>query len=387
MKIVGGCYRELCEVPRWDALFGSGGRAAAAVGRVSPGTTLHTYCPIDRRAEVEALFQQYGVTTIGTESSGQIAFAYFQPLSRPVIEPSPSLIPNEAPILVNGEVVLRFGFLEGDAVVHADRAIYDPQTGGTPASFRANGSTAGSLAVVLNEAELHRMAGRNDLEAPMIVMERERASVLVVKQGVRGATVFQAGTTSHSVPAYFSEQVFKIGSGDIFSAAFAYYWGDQGFDAVKAADLASRSTAYYCGQRLVTLSRVHDLDGLRPVPRGTLGKVAIAASTATIGQRWAAEEAHWCLQSLGADVSRTPDGDISPLDIGDCTALLALADGNFGEITAEIQRARAIDLPVVVLLEAAYRHPQASMKFVSLGCEVVDDFASSLYRVAWASIR
>ncbi|MGA9671374.1 MAG: hypothetical protein WBQ94_19335 [Terracidiphilus sp.] len=43
MHIVGGFYREICYIPPWNAVFGSGGRAAAAVSRLSPGSVLHTY--------------------------------------------------------------------------------------------------------------------------------------------------------------------------------------------------------------------------------------------------------------------------------------------------------------------------------------------------------
>ena len=43
MEIAGGVYRELCCIPKWDAIFGSGGRAAAAVASLSPDSVLHTY--------------------------------------------------------------------------------------------------------------------------------------------------------------------------------------------------------------------------------------------------------------------------------------------------------------------------------------------------------
>jgi len=43
MDIAGGLYRERCYIPKWDALFGSGGRAAAAISILSPGGILHTY--------------------------------------------------------------------------------------------------------------------------------------------------------------------------------------------------------------------------------------------------------------------------------------------------------------------------------------------------------
>src|SRR6185437_7667073 len=48
---------------------------------------------------------------------------------------------------------------EGDAVVHAEWAVYDPQNEQASEPFRANGSSADHLALVLNNFEAGRMAG------------------------------------------------------------------------------------------------------------------------------------------------------------------------------------------------------------------------------------
>jgi hypothetical protein len=60
---------------------------------------------------------------------------------------------------VAAENVVRFGMLEGDAIVHADRAVYDPQNVAFPTHFGANGSRAKHLALVLNRAEAAVLAG------------------------------------------------------------------------------------------------------------------------------------------------------------------------------------------------------------------------------------
>ena len=57
------------------------------------------------------------------------------------------------------------------------------------------------------------------------------ADVVVVKRGCSGATVHRPGRDPVAVPAYRSARVFKIGSGDVFSAAFAHHWGERGLDA------------------------------------------------------------------------------------------------------------------------------------------------------------
>lgn len=43
MHIVGGLYRELCDVPFWDSTLGSGGRAALAANALASGVEFSTY--------------------------------------------------------------------------------------------------------------------------------------------------------------------------------------------------------------------------------------------------------------------------------------------------------------------------------------------------------
>lgn len=225
MKIAGGLYHELVEVPQQHSIYGSGGRAAVAVSALTNQCVLHTYSSPDRQHGIEEL-ELVGITTCVQEVSSGIAFAYFHPLARPHIEPAVDLIQRQPPLQVSGKTVLRFGMLEGDAIVDANRAIYDPQCNGVVERFQTNGSRAESLAMVLNEFELKRMAKDETLEsAANKVIRTENLSTLVVKQGIKGAQCFTAEGTIHNIPAYQTDKVTKIGTGDVFSAIFAYYWG------------------------------------------------------------------------------------------------------------------------------------------------------------------
>src|SRR5690606_23076282 len=157
--------------------------------------------------------ERLGVELRLQPSSHGVAFAYFHPLSTPHIEPRRSAMVQHAPIELSGEAVLRFGFLEGEAIVHANRAVYDPQTSASPAMFADNGSSADELALVLNEAEARALSGKNDIcEAANALLESGAAHVVVVKGGARGALVMERGGTTSEVPAYWSERVFKIGT-------------------------------------------------------------------------------------------------------------------------------------------------------------------------------
>ena len=59
--IVGGTYREICRFPEHRNVFGSGGRAAAALSILNPDVTLHTF--------VTEEFHALGVPVLGSEAN------------------------------------------------------------------------------------------------------------------------------------------------------------------------------------------------------------------------------------------------------------------------------------------------------------------------------
>src|SRR3954468_11870443 len=101
MHIAGGLYKETCELPVWNAHYGSGGRAAAAASAVSPETILHTYAPRTSGSGI-SLLRGLGIDVRLRGSAGDVAFAYFHPLSQPHVEPARDQIRREAPLRVAG---------------------------------------------------------------------------------------------------------------------------------------------------------------------------------------------------------------------------------------------------------------------------------------------
>ncbi len=383
MLIAGGLYRETCEIPSWNALYGSGGRAAAAVARLSESVDLYTYQPAGGQAawrHIEAL----GVRIFAAASAGEIAFAYFHPLSTPAIAPAPGTLAREAPLRLEGETVLRFGLLEGDAIVAAATAVYDPQCATGVRPFAENGSRADRLAIVLNDAELRAsMRGASSDVAARQLMERDGAAVLVAKDGVKGARVYTgAGAIAH-VPAYASRRVFKIGSGDVFSAVFTYYWGEAGLSGVEAADQASRATAHYCETRELPLPAPNLMPSRAPASVAASPRVYLAGSTSTIGSRWTLEEARWCLRALGADVvAPAVDVPAGGAAFQDCNAALVVADG-LDEADLDGWR-RAADRGIALV---ALQRADAQCHRLGDRLDVVatDDFATAIYLACWAT--
>lgn len=366
MQIAGGVYLELCEVPEWKKTFGSGGRAALAVARVSPGSVLHTYAG-GRDASDWERFTEQGIKIQLTASPEAFAFAYFHSLSTPVLVPSPASVPRASPMEVKGQTVLRFGMLEGEAIVEADAAVYDPQGDRTP--FTGNASTASRLALVLNELEAERMGGLSR------AMQDNGATVAVLKRGARGATVIASGTETH-IPAYRSSRVFKIGSGDVFSAMFAYWWGEAGRSPVDAAELASRAVAQYCETASLPVDP-DNLDMRQPAPRGEPGLILIEAAADTLGRRYVVEEARALLRDLGFCVVAPCIGDERPGKHPQ--AVLSLVGG----LPIESLRGH-VGQRVVILAEDNAAEVRAS---VGAAAVVADDFASALYLVGWMAME
>lgn len=392
LTIVGGVYIEKCIEPLWDAVFGSAGRAMAAVSSLVTGARLVTYVDDTTRDAAEALVRECAGMLEAHETARSIRFNYFHPLSVPIIHPEPGVAPND-PIHVTGDVVLRYGMLEGDAIVKANVAIYDPQSAFGAQAFTANGSTAERLAIVLNKAEALSMSGLSDARsAASALLKSEGAEVVVLKQGPAGALVL----TKHgeaTVPLYKTANVWKLGSGDVFSATFAALWGCKGFDPAEAADCASRATAYYCNTRSLPPPGVAELNSSSYVPlKAGTGTVYLASPFFDLGQRWVVEEAYALLRDMGAKVFSpvhavgpgparivTPE-DIAGLESSD--VVFAVLNGMDSGTVFEVGYAVKKGIPVVAL---AQNVKEEDLKMiVGSKCQVVDDFASAIYRTIWS---
>jgi len=242
MIIAGGVYVEDCVTPRTTQLLGSAGRATVALSKMRSDLELHTYHPPELWEDVRVNFAPVCTKCQLYSSNSRVHFSYLFPLGRPL--QTPYLDPSDERHFVTGEQAIIFGCVEGDFVVRANVVVADLQ-GSTSKGFRAAGSHAEKLAIVLNGREVMSRTGKPTItEAANELLEIEKAEVVVVKDGPNGSCVFTRTAYPAPVPAYSSKSLYKIGSGDIFSAVFAHFWME-GAAPVAAADLASRHTAAY----------------------------------------------------------------------------------------------------------------------------------------------
>jgi nucleoside 2-deoxyribosyltransferase len=296
--------------------------------------------------------------------------------------------------------------IEGDAVVEGKRVVYDPQSAYDPRSFRENGSTAGRLAIVANVGECINLTKGKCTDTAIetvgkTLLAGEGAEVVVIKRGGFGLTVITSSET-RSLPAFRTERVWPIGSGDVFAAVFAYYWMVEDSDVFHAARLASLSTAYYCQTTALPISPdilktfapspVNPGSGNFPIEHN---RVYLAGPFFTMAERWLIDQSRRHLSDQGFEV-------FSPLhDVGYGTAaevvpkdveaiersdfVFAVVDGLDSGTLFEVGFARALGRPVVAFVQ---NETAQSLKMLQgTQCEIVDDFASAIYRVTWTAIE
>jgi hypothetical protein len=390
--IVGGVYAERCIEPTWREVYGSAGRAAAAMSAANPGIHLVTYRSDLLGDGLANLISVYDMLVEGPAVGFAIEFDYTHSLAVPRITPRPDAISQQDPIDVHDDVVLRFGMLEGTARIKAHRAVYDPQSAFDPRPFAENGSQADELALILNRREAACLTNEIEPErAAAALLTRGDAQVVVVKMGGRGALV--ASTSGSSVvPAYQSASVFKLGSGDVFSAAFTQFWAIENRVVAEAADLASRATSRYCETMSLPISGAAELAELEPAPvRAQPGRVYIAAPFFNLAELWLVEEVRDQLLAMGVEVF-SPFHDVgpgsaelvAPLDLAaldDCDAVLAVLNGGDAGTIFEIGYATAKGIPIVAL--AQNMRPEDMKMPAGSGCLIVTDVVSAIYQTVW----
>jgi hypothetical protein len=398
VKIAGGFYREEMLHPAHSAYLGSGLRAAAALAGTAKSLELWSYVSKSELRHYEAATAAYGVVGHHALRSEAINFHYAHGCSRPTLEPDVREIQKAGPFELDGEIVVRFGFLEGSCVVRANRAVYDPQSEVAPEPFAANGSTAKAWAMVLNATEAEAFTGKRNVATAARALHRDHGcDVVVVKCGSRGALV-HTRKEDEWVAAHLTPSVFPLGSGDVFTAFFAWHWAAGGASPKTAAMRASRATAFYCANRFLPLPSEADKLASKkypPLPRkakSRLGKVYLAGPFFDLGQRWLVDELRQALIEQGLDVFSpihdVGEGDAATVAAADLKGLrstavvLACVDGLDTGTAFEIGYARSRGIPVIALATGPLRDADMTM-LTGTDCRLVRDVASAVYGTAW----
>lgn len=402
IHVVGGVYREYCVHPRWNEIYGSAGRAALALATMGTPVTLHSYLndeALQVMKDKSVWFDAFDIRA--TPVTDTVGFTYLYDMAVPEIHKVPDR--PYAPLQVSEAHVVRFGMLEGDAVVDAEWAVYDPQNVGSAQPFGLNGSKAGHLALVLNAWEAAQMAGlpgAHPSQSAPVLAQSQSAEVVVVKMGAEGAFVWTASGTAQ-VPAYRTSKVWKIGSGDCFVAHFANAWIYEGRSPAEAAEIASRATAFYCQTQGFPNADTLAAQQFAPVAlsdaylRGVRRQVYLAGPFFDLAQVWMVQQARSNLLEMGLrvfspyhDIGLGSAEDVVSKDLEGIAAsdiVLALTDGLDAGTIYEIGYARALDRPVIVYSE---RHKGESLKMMEgSGCIICSDYTTALYATLWEAVK
>jgi Nucleoside 2-deoxyribosyltransferase/pfkB family carbohydrate kinase len=403
ISVVGGVYRERCRLPiRSDETWGSGGRAAAVIAGLGLKVVLHS--PVDSRTApiLSRLAESFKFQTAAVSVDISPEFRYEHGLSVPIIWPS---VTDEAVQFdVDAESVLIFGMLEAKCRVRARNIVYDPQNPTSPKPIQYE-SGSRRLAYVLNGAELYGLTGVDDpLNGAERIVREFGAEVVVVKQGTRGALVYENGKAER-IPAYRTDSVWPIGSGDVFAAVFAARWAVQGLSAIEASSQASRAAALYCDSRVLPIAS-EEFDPTSAFPFATLSiknkplseeefHIYLAGPFFNIGQRWLLEESLLAFRGMGLrvfsplhEIGMGEAHQVAAKDIDGlrrCRAVFALVDGIDAGTIFEVGYARSLGKPVVALAESTTEEPLKMM--VGMSCDVVPDFVSAIYKAAWIALE
>lgn len=393
LRVAGGTYLEKCLFPEWHELYGSGLRAALAANSLGAQVAFHTYISKDNEA---TLFSRAGLASVellSLPTPVTVKFEYVHGLSTPHIWPVP--LPQNEPLKIEDEAILRFGFMEGDAIVSGERVVYDPQNPFQPIAFSKNGSIAQQLAIVCNRAEGRILTGEPQPEKMAAVLrEREKCAVAVIKCGSHGCVVADESGVKH-VPSYKTDFVWPIGSGDVFASVFAFHWALNKQAAVEAATLASRATAFYC-ERMSLDFYGKAFENFKPEPFHTRANskppfVYLAGPFFSMSQNWLIEEAYRALEGQGLRVfsplhhvgrgsaAEVYGKDIEGLEKSDI--VFACVDGLDSGTIFEIGYAVAKGKLAVAFVQN--ERPEDLKMLEGARCLLEKDFVTSIYKTYW----
>lgn len=392
MIVVGGAYDEASADPPLDWTFGSGVRAAAVAGERCE--SLVTVADPECLARIQAVL---GATKVDyAPRTGPIRFTYETPLSAPNRSLLPADVGLELPEVVGGDAVV-FGMVEATPRVSVSRAVVDPQHSLSLDAIRA-GVTADDLVVVANVHEVRHLGGDLSVaSAANTVLRETQASTVIVKAGAAGAIVLTRDEVV-GVPAIPTSVVWPIGSGDVFTAAFALAYFD-GSSAVAAANMASQRAAGYCATRQVGAVA---LPALFEVPAPTVDAlqnpplVYVAASFDTPEQRWSARTAARGIDDVGGksfyplrdvgpvrDQTVTAEADLDAL--AGCASVLVLADAARTGPFFEAGWATRAGIPIVVA--SSDPDPTRFTMLRGSGATIVRDLSTAVYHSIWLGLR
>ena len=320
-----------------------------------------------------------------------ISFVYQNALKPPVYYINSVEYPR---IEVQTENCILFGMMESIGRVEADYVVYDPQSPSTPMPFSKTGSRANHLCIILNEQEARAWTGKEtDFEIRDFLFESEKCVCLIIKKGACGAVIYDSlQSEGEIIPVYKTNHVWTIGSGDVFTGAFGYYWMIAHEPPVICAQKASLAVACYSNSgSLDNLSlQLREAQFKAHIPKET-GIVYLAGPFFNMAERMFVNECREALLGAGLsvfspfhDVGLGGPHEVVPKDIeaiNNCKTIFAILDGMDPGTVFEVGYGVALQKNIVILAEHESKTHLQMM--YGTNCCVETDFETAIYKTCW----
>ena len=396
--IIGGCYKEICGLYNTCELKGSGIRALELFLELKWKENLSFYSCADKHIHLlESLYHRKNVNLILTKAY-DVTFNYDHPFRMTNMFPRADVLLKDKKVIeAEDENVLIYGMVDANFEVKGRRVVYDPQTTAMMPLFSESGSEAEELIIVLNANEAKALSEKESLQKQRdVIFEKEHCRALIIKQGVKGATLFESkdDVGSH-IPAYITPKVNSIGTGDVFTAAFAYQW----FNGCTLKD-----AALYASKAVACFVAPHTIDGLNdrmnkfdyPILEYKDNKqIYLAGPFFSFTQRWLIGEFYKALLNENMTVF-SPLHDVGIGDAREVTepdleglrksqVVLAVLDGLDSGTLFEVGYAIAHGKKVVAYVQNESR--KALQMLEGTNCDIESDFTTAIYKTCWYAMQ
>lgn len=295
--------------------------------------------------------------------------------------------------------ILCFAMVEASIKVSANHLVVDPQ--GISKINQRISWCADHLAIVANKMEATRLLGIEEKSDMGTLAEKLRdkydAEVVVVKGGALGAVVLDSCGLQR-VPAYRTKRVNPIGSGDVFSSVFAFYWAEMRTTPIIAAECASKATAEWVMNgplQVISSNKKVTAPNAEVQISGQSSTVYLAAPFFTVSERWLVNLCRSALTNLGASVF-SPLHDVGVGNVDDIAfrdleglkasnAVFAVLDGMDPGTLFEVAYGNAKNKPIVIYVNDSKNNNLTMFK--TNNTHIHEDLSSAIYDAVWFGIH
>lgn len=398
MIILGGTYIEKCFEPQWSEIYGSGLRAVQLIAEFDKTQKIKYVTCGDTNIQqhlngVSLIYENLEYEVIDFFTA--ISFIYDYPLRVPFINPRLDLYSQKDRILkAEGDNVLIYGMLEATFNVNADKVVYDPQSPINPQLFSVTSSTCNNLVAIVNHAEACEMSNKTELEdIKDFFFVEENVCALIIKMGAKGAYLFEnIDDKGKNIPVFKTEKTWAIGTGDVFSAFFAYNWF-HGANLLDSAMLASKAVAIYSQSKSLLISESLKNFNFSPlsIEKKQSKKIYLAGPFFKFTERWLVNEIYITLKDFGLNVF-SPYHDVGPgkadlvvnkdiEGLEECEVIFAIIDGLDSGTLFEVGYAIAKNKTVIAYVQ---NETEESLKMLEgTACVIEDDLSTAIYKTYW----